>query len=390
MSHALNVTTSAHKILCAVLLLALGFTTTSPVPAQAPAAGRPWVLAYYLSGDAQSGKLPVSAIDFHAFTHLIHFGIFPNADGTIDPARQISVAAAKEVIDRAHSFGRPVLVSLGTDEGAAKFRAAITDKVRPAFVRNLVAYVTSHGYDGLDIDMEPIEDTDVKPYEAFIYELRAQMLIANPRLLLTCAVASEPAMFARIQDQFDRIDLMTYDLSGPWKGFKSWYNAGLLSPPDKMNSEDPYPSVDGMVHDFEAAGVRPGVLGIGIAFYGYVWTGVSGPRQEITGVKVDDGVDYRDIMDKYYRSDRYHWDNVAHAPYLSIEAPEAAKRVFVSYDDERLCADKAAYVAQNHLGGAIVWELGGGYRTKEPAGKRDRLLRAVKRAWMQADPSASQ
>ncbi len=342
-----------------------------------------WVCAYYLAGDQARGRLLPQQIDFTAFSHLIHFGIFPSADGTIDPVKGgITPEQSQTVVTLAHAAGRKVLVCMGTNEAIHSHRA-LTDAVRPILVRNLVRFVVSRGYDGLDIDMEPLEDSDVAVYTQFIYELRAQLIIANPDLVLTAAVASEPALFARLQLQFDRINLMTYDLSGPWPGFLTWYNAALYDGgPRRMKDGEPYPSVQGMVEQFTRAGVPKEKLGIGIAFYGYVWSGASGPGQSIDGVKVDDSVDYYTIMDHYYQPRRYHWDAQAQAPYLSLSSPEPKEQKFISYDDERLCAAKIAYVRQQGLGGVIIWELGGGYRNNQPAERKDALLQAVKRAWL--------
>jgi chitinase len=336
---------------------------------------RPWISAYCLA----AGPLSADQVDYTAFSHLIHFGIFVNADGTVNPKSGITQAQSEAVIGRAHAAGCKVLVCLGTDQNGVRLRRALQEDMRPALVRNLVAFVQARGYDGLDLDMEPLEDADVSTYEPFVRELRAAL---GPNLLLTAAVAAQPAMFARLQDAFDQINLMTYDLSGPWPGFRSWYNAGLYgSGTDAMADGSPYPSVDGMVHEFTGAGVAPAKLGIGIAFYGYVWTGVDGPRQDQPeGLKVDDSVDYNVIMDKWYQPDRYHWDSVAQAPWLGIDSPQ---KTFVSYDDETLVDRKLRYVREQGLGGAIIWELSGGWRSREK--QKDALLQAVKRAWLQ-DP----
>ena len=53
----------------------------------------------------------------------------------------------------------------------------------------------------------------------------------------------------------------------------------------------------------------------------------------------------------------------------------------MSYDDERLCAEKVAYAQREHLGGVMIWELGSGYRAAQPEDKKDVLLQAVKMAW---------
>ena len=55
-------------------------------------------------------------------------------------------------------------------------------------------------------------------------------------------------------------------------------------------------------------------------------------------------------------------------------------RAFVSYDDERSVRLKIDYAVKTKLGGAIIWELAGGYRRELPAGRRDPLLQAVRSA----------
>ena len=355
-------------------------------PVTAAARSRPWISAYYLSGDDGSGRLPATAIDFSAITHLIHFGLFPNADGTLGPVSGvIPESDSKTVLALAHAAGCKVIVCMGSDEGGKNIRAALTDAVRPTLVHNLVQFVVSRGYDGLDLDDEALSDADVPTYAKFVPELRAALDAAKPDLLLTAAVGSRPALFAKLQGGFDQINLMTYDNSGPWPGHKTWYNASLYGAgSEMMNAKEDYPSVNETVKQYEAAGIPAAKLGIGVAFYGYIWSGVSGPKQSIVGLTdkdVNDGADYSLIMGTYYQPGRYHWDDQAKAPYLSINAPDPKDRKFISYDDTRLCALKIAYVKQQGLGGVIIWELGGGYRKNQWVGQRDPLLQAVKTAY---------
>lgn len=369
----------------AVGLPCLALGQAQPPPQIAPRQGTPWVCGYYLSGDDGTKRLPAAAIDYAALTHLIHFGLFPNADGTLGPvAGIIPESDSKTVLALAHAAGCKVIVCMGTDDDSKKLRVALTDPLRPALVRNLVQFVVSRGYDGLDLDVEPLGDNDVAAYAKFVPELRAALDAAKPGLLLTAAVGSQPALFAKLQTDFDRINLMTYDNSGPWPGHKTWYNSSLYGAgTEKMNAKENYPSAEETVKQYEAAGIPAAKLGIGVAFYGYVWSRVSGPKQSIQGLTdkdINDGADYRLIMDQFYQPGRYHWDDQAKAPYLSIDALDPKNRKFVSYDDARLCALKIAYVKQQHLGGVIIWELGGGYRANQPEGQKDALLQAIKKA----------
>ena len=338
--------------------------------------------AYYASWVQEAGVLTPQKIDYTAISHLVHFHVVPKEDGTIDTVEGITPAESEAVVKPAHAAGCKVLLCVGGGGTAARFRAAMAEQTRAVFIQNLIAMVRDRGYDGLDIDMEPVEDSDAVAYTAFIRELRAAMSARNPALLLTAAVASNPQVFAKLQSQFDQINLMTYDQAGLWDGFKTWHNSSLYDggPKNRLTPERPYPSVQETVKTFVSAGISRAKLGIGIAFYGDIWSGADGPGQSIQGVGIASS-EYHTIMDTYDRPDRRRWDAQAHAPYLSVSAPNVADRKFISFDDERLCGEKVNYAREQGLGGVILFELGSGYRDSQAEGKKDPLLQAVKRAW---------
>lgn len=284
------------------------------------------------------------------------------------------------MIAAAHKAGRPVLLCIGGADSRPSFAPAIAPDRQAAFIANLVAAVQQRGYDGLDIDMEPVQAEDTANYAAFIRGLRAAMQQADPHWLLTAATAEQPALFASLQDQFDQINLMTYSMSGPWEGWVSWYNAPLHSSGFTFpGSNRPLPSVEAMVQTWLQAGIKPEKLGMGLGLYGVAWHGVSAPNVGVTGVTTEE-IGMQDVMDKYYRPDRYHWQEEAAVPYLSVAAPDPKDAVFVSFENERSLRLKIAFARKAGLGGMILWELGCGYLPDAPPGKRDALLQAVKRA----------
>jgi len=209
--------------------------------------------------------------------------------------------------------------------------------------------------------------------------------------LLTAAVGWQPALFGQLQDQFDQINVMTYDMSGAYPGWISWYNSAVYSDGIRfpgVNKE--VPSIQQKVTEWEAAGVPASKLGVGIDFYGYVWTGgsgtttggVSAPAQAwTTAPNVQSNVPYYTIMDKYYSSSNYHWDANAESAWLGFDNSGSSNDMFISYDDEMTMKSKIDYVRQNKLGGAIIYDLSAGYRANQPAGSRDPLLQAVKNAF---------
>src|SRR6266404_2743039 len=347
-----------------------------------------WNSAYY-AGWMQD-YLPAQQVDFTAMTHVIHFSVVPKTDGSLNAdINAVTLANSTDVIVRAHAVGVKVLISVGGENSADGFRGATSTANRARFVTNLVKFVTARGYDGIDLDWEPLDAPDAGPYSNLVNELRVALNAISPRPLLTAAVGSQPSLFASLQTQFDQINLMTYSFSGTYPGWVTWFNAPIYDGGYRFASTGQLvPSADGVVSNFLAHGVAAGKLGIGICFYGNVWSGGNGtstggavlPRQSWTTAPTVTGAAYSAIMTNYYQPQLYFWDTNAQSAYLSIDRPGSANDKFISYDDPTACRAKVAYVKQKGLGGLIIWELGGGYRADQPAGNRDLLLQSVKQA----------
>lgn len=357
-----------------------------------------WTTAYY-PGYHQT-YMPAAQIDFSVVSHLIHFSVMPNADGTLNTtANGITAARTADVVSRAHAAGRKVLICAGGSSSEAGFQGATTGANLAGFVGRLVGFMSTNGYDGVDLDWEPLTDSDAAPFTALVNSLRSALNQITPRPLLTVATASEPALFASLQDQFDQINLMTYDLAGPWEGWVTWFNAPIYDGGYRFHSNGRLiPSADGMVTNFVGNAVLPGKLAIGLCFYGRVWTDGAGtptggtllPRQSWTTAPTVTPYTYSDIMTKYYQPDLYHWDDAAQAAYLSITNAVATNDIFLSYDDEHTCQAKVSYARNHQLGGVMIWELTQGYRATQPEGQRDPLLQAVRQALATPGPLAIQ
>jgi chitinase len=243
-------------------------------------------------------------------------------------------------------------------------------------VTRVADFAIARGYDGVDLDMEPMKAADGPSFVRFVRALRGELKARNAKLLLTAATQWEPAIWGQIHNDLDQVNLMSYDLAGPWPGWKTWHNSALYTKGNELPSGKPMPSVDQMVGEYLRAGVPLAKLGVGIDFYGYVWTRVSEPNKPLNVAKVT-GVSYADIMDKHHKPEHYRWHEGVEAAYLSIDPAGAEGDRFISYDDERTCRRKIEYVRARGLGGVIIWELTGGHRRNQPAGKRDPLLAAI-------------
>jgi chitinase len=340
--------------------------------------------------------MPASNIDFTALTHIIHFSVVPNSNGTLDSnANSITTANSTDVVTRAHTAGLKVLICVGGAGSESAFQAATSSANLPVFINNLTNFMASRGYDGVDIDWEPLPASDAQQYTNMVTGLWSALNGFPQHKLLTVAAGAYPpygdsltaeyVMFAALQSQFDQINIMTYDMSGPYDGWVTWFNSPIYDGGYRFPSNgNLVPSVDGAVTNFLTNGVAPAKLGIGIAFYGYLWTGGSGtssicitqPRQSWTNAPTATAIRYSTIMTDYYQSNLYHWDTNAQSAYLSITNANPTNNTFISYDDQRTCQAKVSYARNHGLGGVMIWELAQDHQS----GQSSPLVQALKQA----------
>ncbi len=369
-----------------VLLLLLGLIAPE-------ARGQGWVTAYYPGW--RQGRLAADQIDYDAVTHVAHFAVVPRADGTLDArVNRLTPANIASAVRAAHEAGKKILFTVGGQNSRAGFEGAMSSKNRDVFIAGLLRFLRENRYDGIDIDMEDIVPADAKAYSAFIKELRDRLDAVTPRPLLTAAVRWEPGLFAQLSGRFDQINVMTYNLSGAYPGWVSWHNGPLYDGGRRFpNGGAGLPSADGLTKQFIAAGVPRAKLGVGLSFNGSVWTGgeIDGPGRAWKSPPQVKNLPYYALADEYkiteydYANPSYHWDERAQAAYLGIPGADGADGQFVSYANE-VTVDKTAKFARDQgLGGMFVWDLGAGYRAEQPAGRRDLLLQAVKKARYSAE-----
>jgi chitinase len=346
-----------------------------------------WSTAYYPGWEQAS--MPASNVDFAALSHVIHFSLVPAPGGAVDSnANSITSANSSDLVSRAHAAGRKVLICVGGAATEAAFQGATSTANLPAFINNLTNFMAARGYDGIDVDWEPLAAGDAPQFTNLVNGLRSALDAFPQHKMLTAAAGAYPpygdpataqyVMFAALQSRFDQINIMTYDFSGPYAGWVTWFDSPLYDGGYRFPSTGgPVPSVDGSVSNFIAGGVAPGKLGIAIAFYGYVWTGgVTQPRQSWSIAPTVAKPSYDVIMASYYNSNSYHWDTNAQANYLSITNSNPTNDMFVSYDDPRTCQSKVSYARNRGLGGVMIWELAQDHGSGGP----DPLLQAFKQA----------
>ena len=335
-----------------------------------------WSMGYYAS--SAPDQYPISEIDWSGLTHIAMAFYLPNQDGSMTLAGG-NAKLATDLIAAAHSNGVKAVASIGGADSQTGFKQATASGTVATFANNLVALLTS-GYDGIDIDWEPMDKTD----EPAVIDIANRIRKAKPNALLTIPIGeinvnlgADLSGFPAIAAAYDQLNIMSYGQAGAWSGWKSWHSSALYH----TDSATPT-SIDSTVKLYLDANVSAAKLGIGIGFYGLCYSPpVTGPDQALNGstlVASDGTISYANIMTEYYSASARQWDSRARVPYLSFtsaHAPDGCS--YISYDDEQSIAEKGAYVKAKGLGGVIQWELNEGYLAPAAAGQRNPLLKAI-------------
>lgn len=352
------------------------------------AAASPWVSGFYAGWTASS--YPPSAVDFSSLTHVMVFSVLPQTNGTLDTTLFIDAVngplVAQQVAQRAHASGRSAILTVGGAGTESGFVGATSSQNMSAFVKNLIGTVNAWGFDGIDIDWEPMPASDYAAVLSLINNLRS----AKPGMTITIDVgwlntnfalsSTDARFYASLSAAVDQMNMMTYQMADNWGGWASWHSSALAG-----DGGDHPSSVSSSAAMYMNAGVPAAKLGIGIGFYGSCWNApVTAPLQAPGSAYVvasDNTMSFANIMNQYYVASNYRYDSTASAPYLSFgTATGPSKCTFVSYENETSVAAKGQYVRQSGLGGTIIWQLAEGYNPT--ASDPNSLLHAVGSAFL--------
>lgn len=252
--------------------------------------------------------------DFSKITHLNVAFINPDAEGTFS-----TLNGLKELVTAAHAKNVKVLASIGGGLAPEYYTNLIADKgTRAKLVGSLASLTDQYNLDGIDVDLEG-HFVDAN-YETFVVELKA--LLKPKGKLLTTAIATVYATqyTDKALAQFDFINIMSYDKTGPWK-------------PEKPGQHSPYSmAVDDLNYWGGARGIAKEKLSLGLPFYGYGF-----------GSGVPEDMAFSDIIKKYPGSENKD----------EVTVPAGGT---MYYNGVPTIKNKTALALQK-AGGIMVWQL---------------------------------
>jgi len=264
-----------------------------------------------------------------------------------------------------------ILLSVGGWLGSSSFSdVSLTAESRGAFIESAMDLIHRYDLDGLDVDWEypgmagsghPFRAEDKQNFTLLMKELREKFdkdtATTGKRLYLTIAAGAfdeflEHTEMDKVARYLDTVNLMTYDSYEAGSDAITGNHAPLFTDPADPKKS----SADSVVRSFQSAGVPPEKILLGVPFYGRIWGqvqdrghGLFQPGKPVPHMEATYSLISTTMLDQGFT--RY-WDTAASVPYLY----NAAKRIFVSYEDPESVAAKCSYVLSHKLGGIMFWE----------------------------------
>jgi len=305
------------------------------------------IVGYY--PDGLKSSLPTSNIQFENLTHIIHSFAWPTSSGGIE---LYSNMLDQNLNSKVHEAGKKILIAFGGAGQSQGFGPMVIDSSKRAnFINNVYDFLTTHNYDGIDIDWEfPENELEKKGLTQLVKGLREKFDVNNPSLLISMAVNSsnwggQHFEFEIMEQYLNWFAVMGYDISGGWSSI-SGHNAPLFRGSNDWSWNDGY----NYLHSTRSISKKKILLGL--PFYGKQFNSTDLYKnftKDVTHLR------YNQIMLMISLSGwEYFWDNEAKVSYLLNKE----RSNFITYDDTNSVREKVEYAIDKNVAGVMIWALG--------------------------------
>lgn len=279
------------------------------------------IIGYYPIDQAM--KADTSEVPFDKLTHIDLAFVNPDSLGNLNQ----DFGALIPFIKAAHSHNVKILYSIGGGSYQGQYHALLKEGKRQELIKNLVAKVVQYDADGIDVDLESGyafgSETDPN-YGIFIRELAQSLKSKNK--LITAALPSSPGNVVThdVLTQFDFINIMSYDHTGPWS-------------PDRAENHASYPDAMNDLHYYlNTLKVPKDKLILGVPFYGHGFgPGLSDP--------VIAWMTYKEIVSTYAGAE---WVDHWHLP-----------NGYIMYYNGIPTIKNKTHLAMKEAAGIMIWEI---------------------------------
>lgn len=267
------------------------------------------------------------------------------------------------IMPEARKHGNWVIMSVGPSTEWSTI--ASSSEGIENFANQIVLFINTYGFDGVDIDWETPTSAETKRYTALMKVVYEKVKENNPNHLVTTAITGgmwQPEKYDLIYSNqyLDYINLMTYGMTSnagqyqnPLYRSLSYHNPSALVG-RSLSTASIDESVKIFKNDYQVAYEK---IIVGLAFYGIKQTRTYDSISNTYSSWTNDGsVYYHDIYNVYLNHEEYteYYDLNAGVPYLLNDD----KTVFISYDSPRSILEKSKYIIDENIGGLMFWEYG--------------------------------
>lgn len=264
----------------------------------------------------------------------------------------------KNYVDKAHSYGTYVLISISTSNLAT---VAASDELIEIFAEDLVKLINECNLDGIDMDWETPTQATATNYTRLMKVVRQKVKANNPAHLVTSALGAGPWQYVKFDlanshKYLDYINLMSYDMQTNAKS--SYHNALYKSSNGYTLTQC---SIDQTLPLYNALGVPNEKIIIGVPFYARVFKNTNGLGQasEAAGSATQEFL-WTNFLSKSVSGVTVGWDDECKVPYIY----DANNKRFYSYENEKSIGIKCEYIHDKGLAGMMYWQRTQDYNNK--------------------------
>jgi spore germination protein YaaH len=266
--------------------------------------------------------------------------------------RAISGPVGRRIVADAHEMGRRVDVTWTSFGQARNDGLFASEALQDRVIASLVALRADLHVDGIAVDVEEIDSTDIPAFGAFVGRLRTALRASDPAATVTAttgagAQGAALALAASVAGA-DRIFLMGYD----YRTASS--EPGASAPISRGDGVER--SIAWSLELYAASGVPVDRTILGLPLYGLAWPTASATIGSPNIGRGEIWVPRRNLATLQDPALAASYDPVEDVAYLAV--PKGRKWQAVYYDSPRSLRPKLALANELGLAGAGFWALG--------------------------------
>jgi GH18 family chitinase len=251
-------------------------------------------------------------VDFAKITHLYIAFINPDSLGNLT-----GTANLKEVAALAHSKNVKIMASIGGGGAPKYYPTFLIGEKKTKLINDLVNLAVDNNLDGIDVDLEG--DLIDANYENFVIDLATALRQKNKLITAAIATVYKSQFTDKALAQFDFVNIMSYDRTGPWRPEKPGPHA-----PYSMAEED-------LQYWLVTRKIPKEKLTLGVPFYGYGFGGTA-----------PESISYKNILKQYPDS---------------INQDQMHLNGGMVYYNGLQTIRKKAELAKQKVSGLMIWQL---------------------------------